>query len=144
MRLSSKHWFYKCKEKIRETFHVSLSEEELEILTEVKLSERLDYNRDLFLICVYLGQRYSDYSRINKKYIEGDNINIRAKKTGQFSYIPLSRKLKTISSQSFNEAIQDICRITGFDETIQTDTKNKPLVLIWVNKGFSKEEGTHA
>ena len=124
--------FKKVRVKTRETSHVSLSEEELQILTEVELSERLDYYRDLFLIGVYSGQRYSDYSRFNKKYIEGDNIKIRAKKTGQFSFIPLSRKLKTIldkydwqlltiSSQKFNIAIQDICRIAGFDETIQVD-----------------------
>ena len=124
--------FKKVRVKTRETSHVSLSEEELQILTEVELSERLDYYRDLFLIGVYSGQRYSDYSRFNKKYIEGDNIKIRAKKTGQFSYIPLSRKLKTIldkydwqlvtiSSQKFNIAIQYICKIAGFDETIQVD-----------------------
>jgi len=59
-----------------------LTEEELEILTKVELSERLDYYRDLFLIGVYSGQRYSDYSRFNKKYIEGDNIKIRAKRQG--------------------------------------------------------------
>ncbi len=124
--------FKKVRVKTRETSHVSLTEEELEILTKVELSERLDYYRDLFLIGVYSGQRYSDYSRFNKKYIEGDNIKIRAKKTGQFSYIPLSRKLKTIldkydwklrtiASQKFNIAVQDICKIAGFDETIQVD-----------------------
>lgn len=49
----------KVRVKTRETSHVSLSEEELQILTEVKLSERLDYYRDLFLVGVYSGQRYS-------------------------------------------------------------------------------------
>ena len=34
--------------KARETSHVSLSEEELQILTELELSERLNYYRDLF------------------------------------------------------------------------------------------------
>ena len=101
-----------------------MTEDELQILTEIKLNDRLDYYRDLFLIGVYSGQRYSDYSRFNKKYIDGDNIKIRAKKTGQFSYIPLSKKLKaildkydwqlkTIASQKFNIAVQDICRIAG-------------------------------
>jgi site-specific recombinase XerD len=124
--------FKKVRVKTRETSHVSLTEQELEILTKVELSDRLDYYRDLFLIGVYSGQRYSDYSRFNKKYIEGDNIKIRAKKTGQFSYIPLSKKLtaildkydwklKTISSQKFNIAIQEICKIAGFDEIIQVD-----------------------
>ena len=124
--------FKKVRVKTRETSHVSLTEDELQILTKIKLNDRLDYYRDLFLIGVYSGQRYSDYSRFNKKYIEGDNIKIRAKKTGQFSYIPLSKKLKTIldkydwklktiASQKFNIAVQDICRIAGFKETIQVD-----------------------
>ena len=69
--------FKKVIVKTRETSHVSLTEQELQILTEVKLNERLDYYRDLFLIGVYSGQRYSDYSRFNRKYIEGDNIKIR-------------------------------------------------------------------
>ena len=124
--------FKKVRVKTRETSHVALTEQELQILTEVKLNDRLGYYRDLFLIGVYSGQRYSDYSRFNRKYIEGDNIKIRAQKTGQFSYIPLSKKLKaildkynwqlkTIASQNFNTAVQDICRIAGFNETIQVD-----------------------
>ena len=124
--------FKKVRVKTRETSHVSLTEDELQTLTEIKLNERLDYYRDLFLIGVYSGQRYSDYSRFNRKYIEGDNIKIRAQKTGQFSYIPLSKKLKailekydwqlkTIASQKFNIAVQDICRIAGFNEIIQVD-----------------------
>ena len=30
-------------------------------------------------------------------------------------------KLRTIASQKFNIAVQDICKIAGFDETIQVD-----------------------
>ena len=92
----------------------------------------LAYYRNLFLIGVYSAQRYSDYSRFNKKFIDGDNIVIRATKTGQFSYIPLNKKLKNlldkydwtlklIASQKFNQHIQKICKIAAFDEVIQVD-----------------------
>ena len=118
--------------KARETFHVSLKDKEVDTLAGLELDKALDYYKDLFLIGVYSGQRYSDYSRFNRKFIDGNNIVIRAKKTGQFSYIPLNNKLKDlldkyewslklIASQKFNQHIQKICRIAGFDEVIQID-----------------------
>lgn len=81
------------------------------------------------MIGVYSGQRFSDYKRFDKKYVVGDFIEIRAKKTGQFSYIPLNNKLKrlldkydwqlnTISAQKFNDHIHEICKIAGFTEIV--------------------------
>ena len=118
--------------KKRETSHISLSHSDLEILENLELDTVKDYYRDLFLIGCYSGQRFSDYKRFNKKYVVGNFIEIRAKKTGQFSYIPLSRKLKalldkydwelpTISSQKFNNHIHEICRIAGFTEIVTRD-----------------------
>ena len=118
--------------KGRETSHISLTSEELNKLEEIELNQDLDYFRDLFLIGCYSGQRYSDYSRFNKKFIDGNNIILRAKKTAQFSYIPLNSKLKRlldkhdwtlklISSQKFNKKIQEICKIADFTEIIETD-----------------------
>ena len=115
--------------KPRETSHVALSEKDLEVLEKLELNKVKSYYRDLFLIGVYSGQRFSDYKRFDKKFIEGNNIVIRAKKTGQFSYIPLNNKLKrlldkydwlfsTISSQKFNDHIHEISRIAGFTETV--------------------------
>ena len=75
--------------KGRETSHVSLTTEEVDTLAGLELDEALSYYRDLFLIGVYSGQRYSDYTRFNKKFIDGNNIVIRATKTSQFSYIPI-------------------------------------------------------
>jgi len=124
--------YKKVSIKARETFHVSLKDKEVDTLAGLELDKALDYYKDLFLIGVYSGQRYSDYSRFNRKFIDGNNIVIRAKKTGQFSYIPLNNKLKDlldkyewslklIASQKFNQHIQKICRIAGFDEVIQID-----------------------
>jgi len=118
--------------KPRETSHVALSEKDLKVLENLELNEVKSYYRDLFLIGVYSGQRFSDYKRFDKKFIEGNNIVIRAKKTGQFSYIPINNKLKrlldkydwlfsTISSQKFNDHIHEICRIAGFTETVVRD-----------------------
>ena len=118
--------------KPRETSHVSLTDAELKILEEIELDEALGYYRDLFLIGIYSGQRYSDYGKFDKDDIDGDNIVIRAKKTGQFSYVPLNSKLKKIldkydwmlkkiASQNFNINIQKICKIAGFDEIIKID-----------------------
>lgn len=129
--------------KPRETSHVSLTDAELKILEEIELDEALSYYRDLFLIGIYSGQRYSDYGKFDKNDIDGDNIVIRAKKTGQFSYIPLSTKLKKIldkydwelvkiASQNFNINIQKICKIAGFNEIIKTDK-------FYGNKKVSKE-----
>ena len=86
----------------------------------------------MFLIGVYSGQRFSDYHRFNKKYKKEDFLVIRAKKTSEFSYIPLTNKLtrlldkydwmlNKISPQKFNKHIQKICKIAGFTETIQMD-----------------------
>ena len=124
--------FKDVKIKPRETAHISLSHTDLEILETLELDEVKSYYRDLFLIGVYSGQRFSDYKRFDKTYIEGNNIVIRAKKTGQFSYIPLSKKLKrlldkyewnlhTISPQKFNDHIHEICRIAGFTEIVNRD-----------------------
>ena len=115
--------------KARETSHVALSEKDLEILENLELNKVKSYYRDLFLIGCYSGQRRSDYSRFNKEHIEGNSIVIRAKKTGQFSYIPLSPKLKKlldkynwhlpkISGQKFNVHIHEFCKIAGFDEIV--------------------------
>ncbi len=118
-----------AKIKPRETSHIALSQADLDILETIQLDKTKDYYRDLFLIGVYSGQRFSDYKRFNRKFVDGNNIVIRAKKTGQFSYIPLSKKLKrlldkynwtlhTISSQKFNVHIHEICKIAGFTEIV--------------------------
>tara|TARA_R100000951_G_scaffold61741_2_gene51871 strand:- start:2470 stop:3660 length:1191 start_codon:yes stop_codon:yes gene_type:complete len=115
--------------KGRETQHEHLTLEELDILENLDLKEPKSYYRDIFLIGCYSGQRYSDYSRFNRKYVSNNIIKIRAKKTAQFSYIPLNKRLTRIldkydwilpriSAQKFNDHIHDICKIAGFTETV--------------------------
>ena len=79
---------------------------------------------------MYSGQRYSDYSVFEKADVRDGMIVKRAEKTETHSYIPLHPKLerlldkynwelKTVSSQKFNKAIQEICRLAGFDEEVK-------------------------
>jgi len=124
--------FKDVKIKGRETSHIALSQSDLDILETLELDQTKSYYRDLFLIGVYSGQRFSDYKRFDRTFVDGNNIVIRAKKTGQFSYIPLSKKLKalldkydwdlhTISGQKFNDHIHAICKIAGFTELVNKD-----------------------
>lgn len=114
------------------TTHIALSDDDLKVLEQVELSPLHDYYRDLFLIGCYSGQRFSDYHRFNKKYKKDNFLIIRAKKTNDFAYIPLTKKLtrllekydwvlNKISGQKFNNNIQNICKIAGFTEVFQID-----------------------
>jgi integrase len=95
----------------------------------------LERVRDVFLVGVYSGQRYSDYSIFEKadvvKSIQGDMIIKKSEKMEDESYIPIHAKLKVIlekynwklpriSSQKFNPHIQAICRKIGMHEDVKT------------------------
>lgn len=116
----------------RETSHVALTESELKLIEEVELSENLSFYRDVFLMGVYSGQRFSDYSQFSKAHLKGDHLEIRQEKTNSICYVPLHPKLKIllekynysykkISSQKFNEKIQEISRIAGIDTPVIKD-----------------------
>jgi len=118
------------KQKGYETSDIALNQDELSLLIDAKLSDKDQIIRDLFLIGVYSGQRFSDYSVFEKSDIQGDLIVKRAEKTENYSYIPLHDKLKDIlekyewkipriSSQKFNVKIQNICKKTGIDSEIK-------------------------
>ena len=116
--------------KKRDTDDIALTEGEVKILETIKLDHRLDVYRDMFLIGVYSGQRFSDYSVFEKADIRNGMIIKRAEKTETNSYIPLHPKLesllnkydwqiRTVSSQKFNKAIQQICKIAGFHDVVK-------------------------
>nr|WP_320118916.1 phage integrase SAM-like domain-containing protein [uncultured Marinifilum sp.] len=110
---------------------VFLTSEDVKILEEMELPrESLSRVRDLFLIGVYSGQRFSDYSVFEKADVKGDLIIKKAEKTENESFIPLHPKLKNlldkydwqlpaISSQKFNKHIQKICEIGEITEEIK-------------------------
>ena len=110
---------------------VHLTTQEVEKIETIDLPrESLERVRDIFLIGVYSGQRFSDYSVFEKADIVGDLIIKRAEKTEEESFIPLHRKLRAIlskynwkipriSEQRFNDHIRTICKLAGIDEEIK-------------------------
>jgi site-specific recombinase XerD len=122
--------YKKIKITKRDTDDIALTQEEIKILETIKLDHRLDMHRDMFLIGVYSGQRFSDYSVFEKADVRKGMIIKRAEKTETNSYIPLHPKLeqlldkynweiRTVSSQKFNKAIQQICKKAGFVDEVK-------------------------
>jgi len=117
----------------RDADHVSLSAVQVQLMSTLKLNDTLNKYRDLFLIGVYSGQRFSDYTVFKKSDVINGRIEKRAEKTEYKSFIPISIKLKEllnkwewnlprVSNQKFNKNIKEICKIAGFTEEITRTT----------------------
>ena len=115
----------------RDADHVSLSAAQVQLMSTLKLNDTLNKYRDLFLIGVYSGQRFSDYTVFKKSDVMNGRIEKRAEKTDYKSYIPIAKKLKEllnkwewnlpkVSNQKFNKNIKEICKIAGFDNDVTT------------------------
>lgn len=114
-----------------DTDDVHLTNEEIKLLEKIKLPRpSLEKARDLFLIGVYSGQRFSDYSVFEKSDLHGDLIIKKSEKTERDSFIPLHNKLRIllekynwelpkISGQKFNPHIKEICRIAGINSLVK-------------------------
>jgi len=126
---------------------VYLTDEEIKRIENVKLPRlSLERSRDLFLIGVYSGQRFSDYSVFEREDVKGDMIIKRAEKTENESFIPLHGKLKAlldkydwnlpkISGQKFNPHIQEVCKLAGIDESIkETIYKGNEKTVVYRKK----------
>ena len=122
--------FTEVKIKKHETDDVALTREEVQLIESAELFGAQDRARDLFLIGVYSGQRWSDYSVFDEADIRNGLIIKRAKKTSSISKIPLHDKLKAIldkyewnlpkiSSQKFNVHIQKICKALEINDKIK-------------------------
>lgn len=125
--------YKKVSVKKYEADGIALTAEDVKTLEQAVLTGAEEKARDLFLIGVYSGQRFSDYSVFDRADVQGKFIIKRAEKTEKHSYIPLHNKLKDlldkydwrlpkISSQKFNVRIQAVCKKLGFDEQIKKTT----------------------
>ena len=137
----------------RDADHIHLSKEQVQTLENLILNKTLDKYRDLFLIGVYSGQRFSDYTVFKKSDVVNGRIEKRAEKTDYKSYIPISKKLEKllnkwewrlpkVSNQKFNQNIKKVCKIAGFTDEITKTTYigNKKIESI---EPFYKRVGSH-
>ena len=114
-----------------EPFKVALKEDEVEVLANLVLIPRLERVRDLFMLEILTGQRFSDLPKLmDVNHIYDTNIIIYQEKTNEKAVIPLHPKLKkhltkifskypvglpTISNQKFNAYLKEICVIAKFN-----------------------------
>lgn len=92
----------------QETTAIYLSEEELNKMFELDLSDKKHYElaRDIFLIGCYTGQRISDYNGLTKSNIkkinEKEYFTIVQKKTKVKVNCPITKKIKYIMDNRYN------------------------------------------
>lgn len=94
------------------------------------LTKKQEEVKDMFVLGCMTGQRYSDYSRLTKDNVIGDNIHVMQQKTKTKAVIPLTDYVREIFTkyegklpkprciQYFNKAIKIICKKIGLTETI--------------------------
>jgi site-specific recombinase XerD len=116
-----------------ETFAVVLSREEVIQLInyqpETSSSERV---KDLFLILIYTGLRFSDAIRISKSWVKGEFLIVNTQKTGERISIPIHHKLKEllsvygydvtalkISNQKFNDYVKILCEKAEINDMVE-------------------------
>ncbi|WP_298156688.1 tyrosine-type recombinase/integrase [Flavobacterium sp.] len=115
------------------TKDVYLSEHEINTVFnhDFSYSERLDNVKDNFIIGLRTGLRISDFLRLKKMNLIGDNIEIETTKTSHPVIIPMHYQVKEIllkrngslphqiSDAKFNEYVKELCKAVGFIEIIQ-------------------------
>lgn len=113
--------------------HIYLTEEELEIITQMDFTSepQLELVRDLFIVGCETGLRYSDFSRISPHAIQGDFIRTRTRKTLTQVIIPISARLRRMLEKydnlipqnypkhRFNWLVKEVVRKAGIVEHVQ-------------------------
>lgn len=82
-------------------FSIYLNENEVKDIYELDLSKKphLERVRDLFIVGCWTGLRFSDFTNIQLKNIEGDYLKITTFKTGEKVIIPIHKTVKEIMAK---------------------------------------------
>lgn len=155
---------FKSKRFVRiqvEADTIYLDETKVDILYNLDLTEkpRLDRVRDLVIMGVYTGLRFSDLTSISAKNIVANSLHIKTKKTQETVVIPIHQRVREImnkyqgrtansfppalSNVKMNVYIKDLAETAGFDEVVQFSQikAGKKIVL---NKPFYKLVTSHS
>ena len=123
--------------KAQPTDEVALTLNQVQEVFEFDLSKepRLERVRDLFVFGCATGMRISNYSKVQKKDIQGDFIRVRDQKnTDKALEIPLNDfskyilkkynyQLPKISNQKFNNYIKEVFKLLGYTDDIKKTIK---------------------
>ena len=121
--------FLQFRKPSEETDAVYLTADELQSIKDLELSGYREKARDLFLLGCYTAMRFSDYSRIRKSWVKGNNLVFTEEKTGNRNSIPLSASARAIidkykgapklSQQKLNEYIKQVCHQAAIADKVE-------------------------
>lgn len=133
---------------------IHLTDKEVELLENVKVDTPTKIlAKDVFLLGIYSGQRFSDYSIFGELDIVetplGELLIKRTQKTNQDSFIPLTPQLKNLLEKynwnipeihivTFNRTIKKICREAGINKKVKKFYKRGNITRTII---FEKWEG---
>ena len=109
-----------------DTGAIYLTEDELQLLWDVKLAGRKTEARDLFLLGVYTASRYSDVVRLTTENVVGNTLRFTQQKTGIPVIMPLSPKVKLLMDRNgghspqmdvryYDVLIKKVCKDAGIN-----------------------------
>lgn len=116
-----------------ETNTILLQKEEVKTIIQYNpVSPRLKRVKDLFLILIFTGLRFSDGVRISKRWVNNGFLNIHTQKTDEKISIPIHPMLREIlekydynlqelkiSNQKFNKAVKELCFEAGITHEVE-------------------------
>lgn len=119
--------------KAVETNTILLEKSEVKALIDhVPGNARMERVKDLFLILIFTGLRFSDGIRISKSWVNNGFLYINTQKTDEKVSIPIHPALKgllekyeynlsslKISNQKFNKAVKDLCQEAGITKEVE-------------------------
>lgn len=116
-----------------ETNTILLEKSEVKALIDYTPSNaRMERIRDLFLVLIFTGLRFSDGIRISGSWVNNGFLYIHTQKTDEKVSIPIHPALKVllekyeynlsrlkISNQKFNKAVKDLCHDVGIIKEVE-------------------------
>lgn len=139
-----------------ETNTVVLSKEEVKkIINYSPEFSRHKKVKDLFLVLIFTGLRFSDAIRISKSWVHNDMLLIRTQKTDEKLSIPIHPILKelllkyeynlqalNISNQKFNKYVKELCELAKINDEVEL-VKYDGKVKKYINKQKWELIGSH-
>ncbi|MEN2282410.1 tyrosine-type recombinase/integrase [Algoriphagus sp. SE2] len=116
-----------------ETFAIVLTKEEVKCLINYQPeTSSLERVKDLFLVLIFTGLRFSDAVRIAPSWVNRDFLMVNTQKTGERVSIPLHSHLNElllkyefdlkplhISNQKFNDYVKVLCKNAGIKDKVE-------------------------
>lgn len=141
-----------------ETHAVALTKKEvIQLINYSPDNKSLSRVKDLFLVLIFTGLRFSDGVRITKSWHNGDFLMVITQKTGERVAIPIHSHLREvlekyhydlksikISNQKFNDYVKVLCEMAEINqevEVVKYEKGNKVYKSIPKNKLISSHTG---